>query len=91
MRFVRRFASGNQQFLTMLDGPQQEKRDELWGAMTRAWKKELEELGEEGVKNKPKPKADPESEDMRSPGTRMYIFGYDAIGEARRAVEGAGA
>lgn len=88
MKGVRRYASGNQQFLTMPDGPGQEKRDELWAAMTRAWKKELEELGPEGVKNKPKPKADPESDDMRSPGTRMYIFGYDAIEEARRSVEG---
>lgn len=74
----------------MPDGPEQEKRDELWGKMTAAWKKELEELGDKEVKNKPRPKPDPESEDMRSPGTRMWVYGYDAAGEARRAMEGVG-
>ncbi|KAK4495324.1 hypothetical protein PRZ48_013655 [Zasmidium cellare] len=89
LKGIRRYASGNQQFLTMPDGPEQVKRDELWGAMTRAWKKELEELGEEGVKAKEKPRAEAESEDMRGPGTRMWVFGYDAFGEAERAVAAA--
>lgn len=90
MLHIRKYANSNQQFLSAPDGPAQERRDAGLAAMTNAWKQELAELGPEGMKNKPKPKADPEKDEMRyqSPETRMYIFGYDAIHEARKAVEG---
>ena len=88
MAGVRRYASGNANMLVMKDGPEQQQRDAAWGAMTRAWKNELEELGEEGVKRKEKPKAKPDGDGMRSPGMRMYVFGYDAAGEAERCMEG---
>ncbi|EME86933.1 uncharacterized protein MYCFIDRAFT_172621 [Pseudocercospora fijiensis CIRAD86] len=87
---VRRFAMGNQKFLTMADGPDQQKRDQMWAAMTAGWKKELERNGEEGIRAKAKAtKPDPQSEDMRSPETRMYLYGYDAAEEARKIIAAA--
>ncbi|KAF7196851.1 FAD-dependent monooxygenase OpS4 [Pseudocercospora fuligena] len=90
MNGVRRFAMGNQKFLTMADGPDQQKRDQMWAAMTAGWKKALEENGEEGIRAKARAtKLDPQSEDMRSPETRMYLYGYDAAEEARKIVAAA--
>ncbi|CAK3781154.1 FAD NAD(P)-binding domain-containing [Lecanosticta acicola] len=95
LSFIRRYAAANQQFLTMPDGPEQLKRDAMWKGMTEAWRKEFQELGEEGVRRKKQALKenvvpDSESEDLRSPETRMCVFGYDAVEEARKALAQAG-
>lgn len=90
MESVRRYASGNQQFLTMPDGPGQQKRDQVLAMSTAAWKKELVELGEEGYKNKPKVQPESQSGDVRSPEYRMYLCGYDAADETRVTLTAAG-
>jgi len=87
---IRRMASGNQKFLTMEDGPEQQQRDALWGAMTAKWKGELQTLGEEGVKAKAKPTADPNAGDIRTPEGRAYMVGYDVVAEARVAMSQVG-
>lgn len=78
---IRALAKGNQKFLSMEDGPGQEERDKLFGLMTSKWKKELEELGEEGYRAKPRPEAKP-SADLRSPEARQYMLGYDIFAES---------
>ena len=82
---VRTVAYGNQEFFCMEDGPKQQERDALWAAMTKAWKAEWRELGDEGYKSRPKPKAVP-SQDMRSPEGRMYVYGYDVFSEVEKAM-----
>lgn len=79
---------GNQGFLTLPDGPLQEKRDEELAKMTAGWKQQLEELsGEEGWRKRVKPKAELKGEgDIRSPEMRMWLYGYDVIADARRVV-----
>ncbi|KAI1325210.1 hypothetical protein F5Y16DRAFT_423286 [Xylariaceae sp. FL0255] len=79
---IRRMAQGNADFLTLPDGPGQEKRDQLWGAMTAGWKKELADMGEEGYRQR-KVTPDPDAQDVRTPAARMYLYGYDATGEAK--------
>lgn len=85
---VRNWTMGNQGFLTLPDGPLQEKRDEELAKMTAGWKQQLEELGgEEGWKKRVKPKAELKGEgDIRSPEMRMWLYGYDVIADARRVV-----
>lgn len=77
---------GNQTLLTLPDGAAQQQRDKLWGQMTANWKAELAELGEEGIKARPRPNPEP-GQDMRSPESRQYISGYDVIGEAAKVVD----
>lgn len=93
MAFIRRYAAANQQFLSIPDGPEQSKRDAMLKGMTAAWKKEFAELGEEGLRMKKQSsavQADFQSEDLRSPGTRMAVFGYEVQEETRRALRRAG-
>lgn len=85
---VRNWTMGNQGFLTLPDGPLQERRDEELAKMTAGWKQQLEELGgEEGWRKRVKPKAELKGEgDIRSPEMRMWLYGYDVIADARRVV-----
>lgn len=86
IEIIRALAHGNQSFMTLPDGPAQQQRDQLWGAMTAKWKAELAELGEEGIKAKPRPRPVPGNagDDMRSPESREDMFGYDVFAEATK-------
>ena len=83
---LRQIAYGNQAFMSLEDGPEQQERDKLWGMMTRQWKEEVRQLGEEGIKAKPRPEAIP-GKDMRSPESRQYLSGYDVFEEAVKFIE----
>ncbi|KAK4543396.1 hypothetical protein LTR36_005539 [Oleoguttula mirabilis] len=83
---IRKMAYGNQVFLTMEDGPGQEERDKLWAAMTSKWKTELKDLGEEGLKTRPKPTPDPSAQSLRTPEGREFLYGYDVVAEARKTL-----
>ena len=84
MEGVRRWATGNQAVSTLPDGPEQEKRDQGWAAMTAGWKKEFTDLGEEGWKKKEKPEAVLQGENLGSPEMKQWLYAYDVIGDARR-------
>ena len=84
---TRRMARGNADFYSLPDGPEQKNRDQVFAASTKAWKDELERLGEEGLKSKSKPKANPTGQAMSDPEARMYVYGYDTVAEARRVLE----
>ncbi len=55
---LRRMAKGDQAFMSLPDGPQQEQRDKMFSAMTAKWKSELAELGESGIRARPRPRAE---------------------------------
>jgi salicylate hydroxylase len=87
MECIRGMASGNQRLLTMEDGPDQEKRDAGWAAVTKKWKKEFEEMGEEGIRNIKRPVPNPNAVSMMSPEGREYLYAFDVAAEARKVVE----
>ncbi|KAK5173242.1 uncharacterized protein LTR77_001923 [Saxophila tyrrhenica] len=74
MEYMRTMARGNQTFMSLDDGDEQMKRDKMWGKMTAKWKAELAELGEEGFRARPRPRAIP-GKDIRSPESRQYMIG----------------
>ncbi|KAK5114255.1 hypothetical protein LTR85_010320 [Meristemomyces frigidus] len=84
---IRRMAHGNQVSYTMADGLEQQQRDHLWGAMTAMWKNELQNLGEKGMRAKPKPTPDPDAQGFRTPEGAEFLFGYDVVAEAQKALK----
>lgn len=80
---MRRVSYGNQSWMSLPDGPEQTERDDLWSSMTKRWKEELAQLGEEGFKAKQRPDAVP-GEDVRTPESRQWMCGYDIFSEAEK-------
>ena len=86
---IRRIAHGNADITTLPDGGSQVKRDKQWATMSMAWTKQIKEMGEENLAEQIqsiKGDIELETDDYRSAGTRMYVNGYDVVGEARKTV-----
>lgn len=86
---IRRIAHGNADMTTLPDGKMQVERDKQWATMAMAWTTQMKEMGDENLAEQIQSiRADIELEtdDYRSAGTRMYVNGYDVLGEARKAV-----
>lgn len=80
---VQRIIKGNEDMLVLPDGPEQEDEDMVCEEMTEAYEKDLREVGREGIRTKPKPEPDVYSPKWARPGTRMWLYGYDAVEEVR--------
>ena len=87
---IRRVAHGNANMTTLPDGKMQVERDKQWATMAMAWTKQMKEMGREKMTGQiqgTRAGLDFQTDDYRSAGTKMYVNGYDVIGEARKAVE----
>ena len=87
---IRRTAHGNANMTTLPDGEMQVERDKQWATMAMASTKQMKEVGQGKMAEQiqvTRAELDFQTDDYRSAGTRMYVNGYDVVGEARKAVK----
>ncbi|KAK4555287.1 hypothetical protein LTR86_007583 [Recurvomyces mirabilis] len=82
---IRNMAYGNARFLMMADGAEQQQRDQMMSMMTSKWKAAVQETGLDAFKARVE--ANSESASINLPDGRMYAYGYDVIGEAKKAMQ----
>ena len=83
---VQRIARGNGAMWVLPDGPEQEARDKRARAITESHDQELQKIGREGLRAKPKPRPDINAK-WPEAAALMWLHGYDAVAEVSHAHE----
>lgn len=84
---VQNLARGNAGLMTLLDGPEQQTRDQAFKKLKEIYEKEarLTEAEKKALPPKTKPKPDMNARWL-SPENNMWLAGYDCIAEVSLAV-----